>query len=115
MINTACEVSAHIVSNKEISFRFSARQDPAALDDIVGHLLPLLQAQARAEYSRVHLDPEAPLNRHRAILALQMLVESKLQAAIQLLDAIPKLADGTLHAADFGFPEFDDNAPGWVE
>lgn len=108
--NAEDEIAVQAVSDQEITLRFITNQVPAALEECVGQLLPLLQAQLRSETSRRQLGSAVPLNRYRAILALQMLVEDRLQEAARLLDAIPKLARGELFAADFGFPEFDDEA-----
>ncbi len=104
------EISSQIVSDREITLHFRTGHIPAILEESVDRLLPLLQARLRSETSQRQLGSEAPLNRHRAILALQMLVEERLHEAVRLLDAVPRLAEGELSAADFGFPEFDDEA-----
>jgi hypothetical protein len=110
------EVSVLITSDQEVCLKFTQRQDREVLDGSIRQLLPLLQSLVDARNSQIQLSSTTPLNRHRAICALEMLAGARLHETTRIFDAIPKLAGGEVVAADVGFPEFnDDDDPAWAD
>lgn len=53
---------------------------------------------------------ELPINRRKAILAVQMLQDFHVAKAVELTEAALALTAGEEKASNIGFPEFDDDA-----
>jgi hypothetical protein len=109
-------ISLQRVSEGELALRLENADILPIFEESVSQILPLIEARLQSELAQRHLGSEIPLNRFRAILAVEMLVEEKLGEAIRLLTALQELAQGERPAADFGFPEFGDEASSeWAE
>ena len=108
--NKEIQISTRIRSDQEVSLIFDRHLEQNELAESVKWLLPVLVALLSAWDSRGRLDLAAPPNRLRAILAMELLAEARLQEAIKLLKSVPQLAEGRIAASDLGFPEFDDES-----
>lgn len=100
-------VSSDIDAGKTSALAQKDASVQATIQEFMDDVLPFAQDYAQAVETLDDLPCE---NRARAVLAVKMMADAALDRAAQLSEGMRAIAEGRHSAADYGFPEFDDDA-----
>jgi hypothetical protein len=99
-----------VTSEATATIEVSAASRPDLLEQALAPIPNLITALMDAEVLLSDFPEALPLNRQRAALAVAMKATYHLEHARRLFQGVSDLTVGNANAAEFGFPEFVDEA-----
>jgi hypothetical protein len=106
MTNFTLDVS----SGGQIRLSFDTAYSDENLSQCLQEFALLLKANLDADNSLLVLGEHTPVNRIRAMAGIRAKYEYHIGQALALMTGLNKVAAGEMMAAQFGFPEFGDDA-----
>jgi hypothetical protein len=103
-------VELQVTSDGTATIGVSATSHADLLEQALAPIPDLVTAILDAEVLLSDFPETLPKNRQRAALAVAMKAAYHLEQARKLCQGVSDLASGNANAADFGFPEFLDDA-----